>query len=289
MVEIYLCGVSTRRAQDIEDILWGTHVSPSTISNLNNKAYEKIEQWRNRSLADHRYPYVFVDGIYLKRSWGGSYENVAILVAVAVNEKGEREILGAAEGMKEDKESWLQFFQWLKERGLHGVRLIVGDKCIGLGEAAAIVFPEAKYQRCTVHFYRNILSAIPRGKMTAVAASLSAIHAQESKEAAREKAESVAKKLVDMRLAGAAKKLRDGIEETLTYYDFPREHWRLIRTNNMIERVNRELRRRARAVGTFPDGRSALMLICARLKYIAESKWEGITYMNMKRLDADLE
>lgn len=105
-----------------------------------------------------------VDGIYLRRNWGGEYENVAILVLVviAVNEDGYREVIGAAEGMKEDKQSWISFFQWLKSRGLNGVKLIVGDKCMGMLEAVYEVFPDAKYQCCTVHFYRNVFSVTPR-------------------------------------------------------------------------------------------------------------------------------
>ena len=99
-----------------------------------------------------RQPYIYVDGIYLRRNWGGEYENVAILVAIAVNEDGFRQVLGAAEGMKEDKASWVNFFQWLRGRGLDGVKLIVGDKCMGMLEAVGEVFPDAKYQRCTVHF-----------------------------------------------------------------------------------------------------------------------------------------
>ena len=113
-----------------------------------------------------------MDGIYLRRNWGGEYENVAILVAIAVNEDGYREVLGAAEGMKEDKASWVNFFQWLKSRGLDGVKLVVGDKCLGMLEAVGEVFPDAKYQRCTVHFYRNVFSVVPRSKVKLVAKML---------------------------------------------------------------------------------------------------------------------
>ena len=156
LIEMYLAGVSVRRVEDITEALWGSKVSPSTISELNKKAYVHIEDWRNRPLQGGRYPYVYVDGIYLRRNWGGEFENVAILVAIAVNEDGYREVLGAAEGMKEDKASWVSFFQWLRGRGLDGVKLVVGDKCLGMLEAVGEVFPEAKYQRCTVHFYRNV-------------------------------------------------------------------------------------------------------------------------------------
>ena len=286
LIEMYLAGVSVRRVEDITEALWGTKVSPSTISELNKKAYVHIEDWRNRPLQSGKYPYVYVDGIYLRRNWGGEYENVAILVAIAVNEDGYREVIGAAEGMKEDKASWVSFFQWLKGRGLDGVKLIVGDKSMGMLEAVFEVFPDAKYQRCIVHFYRNVFSAVPRSKGKLVAKMLKAIHAQESKNAAREKAKAVVQELRAMKLPEAAKKVEDSIEETLTYADFPFEHWTRIRTNNVIERLNREIRRRTRVVGAFPDGNSALMLVCARLRHVAGTQWGNKKYMNMKHLDA---
>ena len=213
-----------------------------------------------------------MDGIYLKRNWGGEFENVSILVAIGVDEDGYREVIGAAEGMKEDAESWKNFFIWLKERGLGGVKLMV-DKCLGMCNAVAEVFPEAKYQRCTVHFYRNVFSVIPRKHTREVSRMLKAIHVQESKEAARKKAKDVVEQLRAMKLKEAAKKVEDGIEETLTYMDFPSQHWLKIRTNNVIERMNREIRRRTRVVGTFPDGKSALMLVCARLRYVSGKEW----------------
>ena len=135
LIEMYLAGVSVRRMEDITEALWGSKVSPATISELNKKAYVNIESWRNRPLQGGKYPYVYVDSIYLKRNWGGEYENVAVLVAIAVNEDGYCEVLGAAEGMKEDKESWATFFQWLRGRGLSNVKLVVGDKCLGMLEA----------------------------------------------------------------------------------------------------------------------------------------------------------
>ena len=141
LIEMYLAGVSVRRVEDITEALWGSKVSPATISELNKNAYVHIEDWRNRPLRGGRYPYVYVDGIYLRRNWGGEYENVSVLVAIAVNEDGFREVLGAAEGMKEDKASWVSFFQWLRGRGLDGVKLIVGDKCMGMLEAVGEVFP----------------------------------------------------------------------------------------------------------------------------------------------------
>ena len=169
------------RVEDITEALWGSKVSPTTISELNKKAYVHIEDWRNRPLQGGRYPYVYVDGIYLRRNWGGEYENVAVLAAIAVAE------------------------------------------------------------------------------------------------------------LRAMKLKEAAKKVEDGIEETLTYCDFPSEHWTRIRTNNVIERLNQEIRRRARVVGTFPDGNSALMLVCARLRHVTGTQWGNKKYMNMKHLEAALD
>lgn len=283
LIEMYLAGVSVRRVEDIMESLWGTKVSPGTISNFNKKAYEHIEQWRTRPLSS-RYPYVYVDGVYLKRSWGGEIQNVSVLVAIGVNEDVCREIIGAAEGMKEDKESWHSFFVWLKERGLCRVHLIIGDKNPSMLETIPEVFPDAHYQCCTVHFYRNVFSVTPRNKMKVVAMMLNAIHAQESKEAAHEKAAQVTKRLKELKLSAATKKVQDGIEETLTYMDFPTQHWTRIRTNNTIERLNREIKRRTKAIGAFPYGQSALMLVCARLRHVAGTQWGTKRYMNMDHL-----
>ena len=283
LIEMYLAGVSVRRVEDITEALWGTKVSPGTISNLNRKAYEHIEAWRNRPLKEE-YPYVYVDGIFLKRCWGEEYENVSILVAIGVSSDGYREIIGAAEGLKEDLESWKSFFIWLKQRGLKGVRLIVGDKALGMVEAIGQVFGDVKYQRCTVHFYRNVFTAVPNSKVKEVSKMLKAIHAQEDKAAALEKARAVETKLREMKLAKAAQKIADSVTETLTYMDFPSEHWTRIRTNNVLERINREIKCRTKVVGTFPDGESALMLVCARLRHITGSVWGTKRYLNMEHL-----
>jgi transposase-like protein len=177
LIEMYLAGVSVRRVEDITELLWGTKVSSGTISHLNQKAYKHIEEWRQRPLTGE-YPYVYVDGIYLKRCWGGEIQNVSVLVAIGVNKDGFRE----------------------------------------------------------------------------------------------------------MKLLSAAKKVEDSVGETLTYMDFPTEHWSRIRTNNLTERVNREIRLRTRAIGAFPDGNSALMLVCARLRHVAASEWGSKRYMDMEHL-----
>ncbi len=164
------------------------------------------------------------------------------------------------------------------------MKLLVWDKCLGLIENLAEFYGEARWQRCVVHFYRNVWTAVPSGKVREVAAMLKAIHAQEDREAARQKADAVVVKLQQMKLAQAAQLVRDGIEETLSYYEFPREHWRCLRTNNPLERIMREIRRRTRVVGAFPDGQSALMLVAARLRHIAGTKWGSRRYLDMQRL-----
>jgi len=283
LMEMYLAGVSVRRIEDITQTLWGMRVSAGTVSDLNQKMYERIEAWRNRRIED-KHPYVFLDGISLKRTWGGEVRNVSVLVAIGVGEDGYREVLGIAEGCKEDKAGWSGFLAYLKDRGLQCPELFITDKCMGLLESIDEYYPEARWQRCIVHFYKNVFSVVPKSKVKQVAAMLKAIHAQEDAEAARQKAGFVVDKLREMKLGKAAAKVGDCIEETLSYYAFPDKHHRHIRTNNPLERIMREIRRRSRVVGCFPDGKSALMLAAARLRYIAGTKWGTRRYMNMELL-----
>jgi putative transposase len=283
LVEMYLAGVSVRRVEDITQALWGTRVSASTVSDLNQKIYQQIEAWRQQPLVGE-FPYVFLDGLWLKRSWGGEVKNVSVLVAIGVAQTGYRQILAVSEGAKEDKASWTAFLRELKERGLQGVKLFVSDKCLGLVENLAEFYPEASWQRCVVHFYRNVWTAVPTGKVKEVAAMLKAVHAQEDAQAAREKAAQVVEKLKAMKLARAAEIVATGVDETLSYYAMPSEHWRSIKTNNPLERLMREIRRRTRVVGAFPDGRSALMLVAARLRYVAATRWGTKRYLQMNRL-----
>lgn len=283
LIEMYLTGVSVRRVEDITQALWGTRVSASTVSDLNQKIYRQIEEWRQRPL-EGDFPYVFLDGLWLKRSWGGEVKNVSVLVAIGVAQTGYRHILAVSEGAKEDKASWTGFLRELKERGLKGVQLFVSDKCLGLVENLAEFYPEAQWQRCVVHFYRNVWTAVPTGKVKEVATMLKAIHAQEDAQAAGEKAQQVVEKLKAMKLARAAEIVAAGVEETLRYYALPPEHWRCVKTNNPLERLMREVRRRTRVVGAFPDGKSALMLVAARLRHVAATRWGTKRYLQMNRL-----
>ena len=252
-------------------------------SQLNQKIYTQIEAWRNRPI-EGEHADVYLDGIWLKRSWGGEVKNVAVLVAIGVRSDGYRAILGVVEGTKEDTESWRNFLRQLKQRGLERVQLFVSDKALGLIEALGEFYPAAGWQRCMVHWYRNVMSVVPKGKVTEVMAMLKAIHAQEDRQAARDKAALVAEKLTAARLGQAAAIVRDGVDETLSYMAFPREHWTRIRTNNVLERIMREIRRRTRVVGNFPDGQSAVMLVAARLRHIAGTRWGKRIYLDMQRL-----
>ena len=165
------------------------------------------------------------------------------------------------------------------------MQLIVSDACMGLLESAAEVYPEADWQRCTMHFYCNVFSHVPNTKVISVANMLKAIHAQASLLAAKDKAQAVVTQLREIKLAKAADLVEESINETLTYYCFPDSQWRRIRTNNPLERIVREIRRRTRVVGVFPDGQSALMLCAARLRHIAGTKWGAKRYLSMDALN----
>ena len=281
LVEMYLAGVSVRRVEDITEALWGSRVSPSTVSDLNQKIFKRVEEWRNRPISAE-YPYVYFDGIWLKRAWGGEVQNVSVLVAIGVNQEGYREVLGVAEGSREDKENWREFLRYLRERGLANIKLAISDKGLGFLEALGEFYPQAKWQRCVVHFYRNVMTAVPRGKCKSVCLMLKAIHAQEDREAAEAKAAEVVKKLKAMNLEKASRNVESGASETLSYYMFPANHWRNIRTNNPLERMNREIRRRTKVIGSFPDGQAALMLVSARLRYLSGKKWGTRKYLCME-------
>ncbi|WP_267326966.1 IS256 family transposase [Bifidobacterium longum] len=290
LIDMYLAGVSTRQVDDVSQLLWGDRMPSQTLSDKLKKVYADIDEWRGRPL-EQDYPYLFMDGVWHKRCWGGAVENVSILVAVGVGMDGRREVLSVAEGMKEDSESWREFIKGMLARGLKGVRLVTGDRCAGLVAAVNELLPGARYQRCMVHFERNILAKVNPKNRDWAADALKAIFSMESRDKALEKAESVAKDMEARKLREAAKCLREGIGETTTYLldDYPREHRRRIRTNNMIERLNREIRRRTRVVGSFPDGRSALMLICARVRYVTSSEWSTRRYLDMSRLGENVQ
>ena len=289
LMEMCLAGVSTRRVDDISRLPWGERMPSRTLSGKLKKIYKEIDEWRKRPLGSE-YPYVFVDGVWRKRSRGGSVESVSVLVAIGVGTEGRREAIAVDEGMREDAASWERFFRSMIERGLRGVGLVVGDRCAGLVSTVNSMPPNARYQRCMVRFMRNVLSKTPPGHREWASAALKAVVAQENRESAMAKAGTVAGEMGERKLKAAANCLREGVGEPTACLlpEFPANHRIKLRTDNMIERLNKEIRRRTRVVGGFPDSNSALMLVCARIRYVTSRSWSDRRHMDTSRLDDNL-
>ena len=289
LMEMCLAGVSTRRVDDISRLPWGERMPSRTLSDKLKKIYKEIDEWRKRPL-ESECPYVFVDGVWRKRSRGGSVESVSVLVAIGVGTEGRREAIAVDEGMREDAASWERFFRSMIERGLRGVGLVVGDRCAGLVSTVNSMPPNARYQRCMVRFMRNVLSKTPPGHREWASAALKAVVAQENRESAMAKAGTVAGEMGERKLKAAANCLREGVGEPTACLlpEFPANHRIKLRTDNMIERLNKEIRRCTRVVGGFPDSNSALMLVCARIRYVTSRSWSDRRHMDTSRLDDNL-
>ena len=289
LMEMCLAGVSTRRVDDISRLPWGERMPSRTLSDKLKRIYKEIDEWRKRPL-ESECPYVFVDGVWRKRSRGGSVESVSVRGAIGVGTEGRREAIAVDEGMREDAASWERFFRSMIERGLRGVGLVVGDRCAGLVSTVNSMPPNARYQRCMVRFMRNVLSKTPPGHREWASAALKAVVAQENRESAMAKAGTVAGEMGERKLKAAANCLREGVGEPTACLlpEFPANHRIKLRTDNMIERLNKEIRRRTRVVGGFPDSNSALMLVCARIRYVTSRSWSDRRYMDTSRLDDSL-
>jgi transposase-like protein len=235
LLRAYLEGVSTRRVGDIAEALVGEGISAATVSRLNGRLSERLQEWRERPLLG-AYPYLYLDGISLTVRWGGSCERVSVLVAIGVTQEGFREVLACGAGFRESEESWRGLFRSLTERGLQGVRLVISDACSGLKAAVSDFLPGAHWQRGTVHVMRNVLDKVPQSRRTEVAAALKTIWHQESVEEARHKATRVIEQF-QKSLPAAMRTLEGVLEDSLTFYRFPREHWKMLRTNNPLERL----------------------------------------------------
>ena len=213
LIDMYLAGVSTRQVDDISQLLWSDRMSSQTLSDKLKRVYAEIDEWRNRPLGGSEYPYVFMDGVWHKRSWDGSVENVNILVAIGI----DREVIGVTEGMKEDRASWGAIRQGHDRTRLKGVRVVVGDRCAGLVATVGSMLPKAKYRRCMARFMRNVLSKTPPGHREWASTALKAVFAMESRESDLTKAETVAAEMESRKLKAASNCLREGIGETTTY------------------------------------------------------------------------
>lgn len=265
VMEAYVHGVSTRKVDDLVQALGiESGISKSEVSRICAELDRVVATFRERRLDHVRFPYVFLDATYVKAHEGASVVSKAIVIATGVTATGDREVLGLAVGDSEDGAFWTAFLRGLRSRGLAGVRLVISDAHEGLRGAIASVFLGAAWQRCRVHFLRNVLSRIPRGRAEMVLALIRTIWAQPDPAAVREQLDAVADKLASGFPAVAAM-LRDAREDVTAFAAFPLAHWKKIWSTNPLERVNKEIKRRSDVVGIFPNEAAIVRLAGAVL------------------------
>jgi putative transposase len=279
LAEMYIEGVSTRKVQKILDEMCGFNVSSSDVSRATKSLDDELNKWRNRPLG--RYIYLLLDARYEKIRYGGAVVDCAVLTAIGIDESGRRSIIGISVKISEQEIHWREFLQSLQERGLHGVELITSDAHPGLKAAKQAVFPSIPWQRCQFHLQQNAQSYVPKISMKEdVAFDIRSIfNAPNLDEAKRllninvKKYEQTAPKLSAW--------MSGNIPEGLTVFNFSREHWTKIRTNNNAERVNREIKRRTRVASIFPNTASCERLITAILIEIDEAWQTGEKYLDI--------
>jgi putative transposase len=257
--EAYIQGVSTRRVDELVKALGMTGISKSQVSRLCEELDSEVEQFRTRRLCEE-YPYVWLDATFLKVRQEGRVVSTAVVIAIAVTATGEREVLGLDVGPSEDGSFWLQFLRGLVSRGLKGVRLVTSDSHQGLKDAIAATLGGTCWQRCRVHFMRNALSHVPRSAAMMVAATIRTVFAQPDAGSAREQWRRVADSFRG-RFPRLAELMDEAEVDVLAYATFPVEHWRQIWSNNPLERVNKEIKRRTNVVGIFPNPNSIIRLV----------------------------
>ena len=258
--QAYVEGVSTRRVEDLVQALGCDGISKSQVSRICQQLDAQVQAFRERPLDQGPYVYVWLDALTQKVREGGRVVNVAVVVATAVNGRGQREVLGLDCGASEDGAFWLSFLRSLAARGLAGVQLVISDAHQGLKDAIAAVFAGAAWQRCRTHFARNLLTRVPKSAQPFVATVVRSIFDQPSAEDVRAQHARVVEQL-GPRFPDAARMLADAAEEVLAFAAFPQQHWRKIRSNNPQERLNLEIRRRTDVVGIFPNRQAVLRLV----------------------------
>jgi putative transposase len=265
VMEAYVHGVSTRKVDDLVRALGiDAGISKSEVSRICGELDAVVAAFRERRLDHLRFPYVFLDATYVKAHEGASVVSKAIVIATGVTEHGDREVLGLAVGDSEDGAFWTAFLRSLRARGLGGVRLVISDAHQGLKAAIATVFLGAAWQRCRVHFLRNVLARIPRGRAEMVLALVRTIWSQPDAAAVREQLDEVAAKL-EGGFPAVAAMLVEAREDVTAFAAFPFAHWKKIWSTNPLERVNKEVKRRADVVGIFPNEAAVLRLAGAVL------------------------
>jgi putative transposase len=262
--EAYVHGVSTRKVDGLVKALGMEGISKSRVSELCEELDEEVERFRNRPL-EGPYPYVWVDATYLKARQDGHVASTAVVIAVGVNgESGEREVLGFDVGPSEDRAFWTSFLRSLVARGLRGVRLVTSDAHRGLKGAIEAVLQGASWQRCRVHFMRNALCLVPKAAQQMAGATIRTVFAQPDAPSAREQWLRVSEGF-RYRFARLSELMEEAEEDVLAYALFPEEHWRKIWSNNPLERVNKEVKRRTNVVGIFPNEAAVIRLVGAIL------------------------
>jgi transposase-like protein len=261
--EAYVQGVSTRKVDDLVKALGLDGISKSQVSRLCQSLDEEVERFRNRPL-EGSYPYVWLDATFVKARDGGRVVSQAVVIAIGVNGDGQREVLGLDVGPSEDGAFWLAFLRSLVARGLSGVQLVSSDAHQGLKGAIAAVIHGATWQRCRVHFVRNLLGLVPKSAAEMVAATVRTVFAQPDAPSAREQWRAVADRL-RARFPKAADLMDEAEADVLAYLAFPKGHWRQIWSNNPLERLNKEVKRRTDVVGIFPNPAAVVRLVGAVL------------------------
>jgi transposase-like protein len=274
--EAYLKGVSTRKVDDLLKALGLTGIDKSSVSRICKELDHTVEEFRHRPLQES-YPYVWLDAMYLKVRQNHRVVSLALVIAIGVDNAGERHMLGFDLGASEDEEFWLAFLRSLVKRGLREVQLVISDAHEGLKKALSQVFTGSSWQRCRVHFMRNVLAHIPRRDKLAVADAVRMIFNQPDRYSAGLQLQGLANSMEDL-YPQAAKLLLQAEEDILVYKTFPREHWRRIHSTNPLERLHKEVKRRTKVVGVFPDRASVLRLVGMNLKEIDDDWRAGRNY-----------
>ena len=289
VMEAYLHGVSTRKVDDLVKALGvDTGISKSEVSRICADLDEEVAAFRGRTLTTDAYPYVFLDATYCKARVNRRVVSQAVVVATAVRADGNREVLGFDVGDSEDGAFWTAFLRSLKARGLHGVQLVISDAHEGLKAAIGSVFAAAAWQRCRVHFLRNVLTRVPRGNAEMVAAAIRTIFAQPDAEHVTSQFDMIAT-MLGRQFPPVEAMLLDAKDDILAFTDFPVAHWKKIWSTNPLERVNKEIKRRTDVVGVFPNPEALLRLAGAVLveihdewavtdrRYLSEASMKTVT------------
>jgi len=282
LLEMYLSGISVRKIAGVTEALSRVKVGKDAVSRIARRLEEQQRAWRERPL-EKAYPYLYLDATYLKVRWGASVTTMALLACVGVDEEGFREVLAVEVAGTEKGVAYASLLRGLLDRGLEGVRLVISDDHEGIKSAVAGELPGVEWQRCVVHFERNVLSSVPAGAMGEVAEDLKAIFKVRRQRTAQALAEEFVE-LYGKRFPKAVSIFEAGIEDALTYLTYPGSHHARLRTTNMLERLFREIKRRTRVVGVFPNETSASTL-ATEIALRSSEEWALRRYLTMDALE----